>query len=384
MDEDDAREVAATKFQAGGQEVLEKARSTPRPGTSGLSPPSTRSKRGYKTLVTAALNMISDEDPMLEDLQPDQQEHTKIPPLVLKLTTYHGTKVPVVMLFFLSNGDVERLCFCDKFWRRICRRPSMHRALFCRDFHRDGMSTSRPCVWQTLQGRAAGLERCLLHRYEALPADFAAECMGITRIPGRSSEELMESYSRWRQARRAVGIEAPKEEELQEEVKEVQRPSWLSRTEGMPRRLVKILTRNYQGETTDSLEETPLPWSTAAHCKYALSARHGRGAATFDWTPVRSKAIVTTLPHTAGARSPNSAASSGTSWATSPQTTASTGVSWQTSSRTAASGDSNCGGSSMASTAGSGKPWAKGGKAAGSSRSRGGFRGAANMALTAR
>jgi hypothetical protein len=169
---------------------------------------------------TAALFMPTDEDPFFDDLQHEQPKHTSLAPLILKFTTYHGTEVPVVILFFLCNGDVERLCFCDKFWRRICTRPSMYRALFCRDFHRDGMSNSRPCVWQTLQGKAAGLERCLLHRYEALPADFAAECKGITRIPGRSSKELMESYSRWREARRAVGIEAPKEEEPQEEVKD--------------------------------------------------------------------------------------------------------------------------------------------------------------------
>lgn len=379
MDGDDAREAA------GQEDELKMRQSTPRPGTSS-STSSAVSKRTLRTMGTMALVMPTDEDPLFEDLQHEQPKHTKIPPLILKLTTYHGTKVPVVILFFLSNGDVERLCFCDKFWRRICTRPSMYRALFCRDFHRDGMSNSRPCVWQTLQGKAAGLERCLLHRYEALPADFAAECKGITRIPGRSNEELLESYSRWRQARRAVGIEAPKEEEPQEEkVKEVRRPSWLSRTEGMPRRMVKALTDNLKGETESSpAEKMLLPWSTAAHCKYALSARHGRGAAKFDWAPVRSRSIVSNAPHIAGARSPNPAASTGISWSTSHQTTASTGVSWQTSSGTAAFRDISRGGSSMASTASSGKPWAKGSKAGGSSRSRGGFRGAANMALTAR
>lgn len=335
-------------------------------------------KKKLVSLATAALDIQDLDDPLWDEPKSVKERESCIAPLVIKLTGYHGTKVPVIIVFFLTNGEVDRLCFCDKFWRRICTRSSIKRALFCRDFHRDGMSNSRPCVWQTLHGRTAGLERCLLHRYESLPADFVRECNGITRIPGRSSEELSENYKKWREARRAVGIEAAQEEEVEVEVTEVRRPSWMSRTEGMPRRMVSALTKSFNGMDMSS-EGPPLPWSTAVHCTFALSAKHRKLPAKSAWAPVRSKGPAWQAK---GASSqPESAASTGMSWPASLQTTASTGVSWQTKPSTAASLD-NRARSRASSAASRRKPWAKGDKAGGS-QSRG-FRGAANMALTAR
>jgi len=106
-----------------------------------------------------------------------------------------------MMLFYLLNTEVGRLATVDRFWRRSVSRPVVWRGLYCRDYGRSVNSYSTVCngrcVWKTLNGKA-GEAMCLYHMSVVNEAEYLAICKRITAIPGRSKEELLESYQRWR------------------------------------------------------------------------------------------------------------------------------------------------------------------------------------------
>lgn len=148
---------------------------------------------------------------MLEAMKP-MRYHMRAPPLQQRLTQYHGTRVPVLMLFFLHTGEVGRLARADTFFRRIVRHPMMWPGLHCRDYGNDlalqarsGVArTSHRCVWRKLHGRAVACDSCLYHMESSSPSNFNTWCKKITAIPGRSKDELMESYRKWREDQSAV------------------------------------------------------------------------------------------------------------------------------------------------------------------------------------
>merc|ERR1719310_1364044 len=117
------------------------------------------------------------------------------------MTQYHGTRVPIIMAFYLLNTEVGRLATVDRFWRRSVSRPVVWRGLYCRDYGRSMNSYSLVCngrcVWKTLNGKA-GEAMCLYHLSVVNEAEYLAICKRITAIPGRSKEELLESYQKWR------------------------------------------------------------------------------------------------------------------------------------------------------------------------------------------
>merc|ERR1712070_371710 len=62
---------------------------------------------------------------------------------------------------------------------------------------RCGIYCKGRCVWRTLQGKHVGAQ-CLYHMGHVNEPEFLAVCKRITAIPGRSKEELLESYQTWR------------------------------------------------------------------------------------------------------------------------------------------------------------------------------------------
>jgi len=149
-----------------------------------------------------------------------------------RFTQFHGTSVPIVIVFFLLPTDVAKLSLLDRFWRRILRHHEVWRGIYCRDYNHlpknstagsdgckiwghsaadntitcgywsvNGSVSPKRCVWQTLNGHAAGGKQCLLHLTVSKgAAEFRRECDRITRIPGRSKEELLTSYMAWLKA----------------------------------------------------------------------------------------------------------------------------------------------------------------------------------------
>jgi len=121
---------------------------------------------------------------------------TKMLVLQPRLTAYHGTSVPVRIIFYLLSTEVGRLASLDSFWRRIVQHVMLWEGLYCRDY-------GPGCVWRTLQGQR-GSQRCLFHMELTHKEDFKECCAKITAIPGRSSKELMESYVKWRNEGKAI------------------------------------------------------------------------------------------------------------------------------------------------------------------------------------
>jgi len=232
--------------------------------------------------ILAELESEGDDD-LAEFKQLQTKRSQKIPPLVLKLTGYHGTRVPVMMLKYLDSSQVGHLAWCDKFWQRIVKHPRVGRAIFCRDFYPADSTKRNSCVWQNLYGRTAGAERCLFCMDFIAPTLFAQECKAITAIPGRSHEELLEGYTMWREARRMIGIETRADspsEDLSQNEPEI--PDWLEDAAMMDRRLLRARTcADVENKVKDR------QWSMKVQLSYGLSGRHSRPS-NFSFAPCRS------------------------------------------------------------------------------------------------
>mmetsp|Transcript_686 Transcript_686/g.1047 ORF Transcript_686/g.1047 Transcript_686/m.1047 type:complete len:344 (+) Transcript_686:91-1122(+) len=137
------------------------------------------------------------ENPMALEMMKAMSFSYTVPSLQPRLTKFHGTRVPVLMLFFLFSTEVGRLAALDTFWKRIVQHAMVWQGLYCRDY------CSKRCVWQTLHGRA-GSKMCLYHIGNTHPSEFVEICKQITAIPGRSDEELMGDYCNWRLEQKAV------------------------------------------------------------------------------------------------------------------------------------------------------------------------------------
>eukprot|EP00441_Pelagodinium_beii_P042663 CAMPEP_0197629972 /NCGR_PEP_ID=MMETSP1338-20131121/7610_1 /TAXON_ID=43686 ORGANISM="Pelagodinium beii, Strain RCC1491" /NCGR_SAMPLE_ID=MMETSP1338 /ASSEMBLY_ACC=CAM_ASM_000754 /LENGTH=277 /DNA_ID=CAMNT_0043201089 /DNA_START=68 /DNA_END=902 /DNA_ORIENTATION=- len=210
-----------------------------------------------------------EEDDLAEFKKLQVKRSTKIPPLILRFTGYHGTKVPVLMLKCLDSSEARHLNWCDKFWNRIVRHPSISRTLFCRDFYPADQAKRNPCVWQNLHGRNVGVEKCLFHMAEVAPAQFARECKVITAIPGRSKEELLEGYAMWREARRVVGIETRVLDTSEDggRTDEPEIPDWMENAVKMDRRLLRQKTT----PTPEGMAKERT-WSMTVQLNYGLSS----------------------------------------------------------------------------------------------------------------
>merc|ERR1719379_433023 len=103
------------------------------------------------------------------------------------------------MLFFLESAEVGRMVAVDHFFARIVRHSMVWSALYCRDHVAQTIpgqrQSQRRCVWRSLNGRTVGCEQCLFHMGRTNPGNFAQVCKRITAIPGRSKEELLNSYT---------------------------------------------------------------------------------------------------------------------------------------------------------------------------------------------
>merc|ERR1711924_460045 len=128
-----------------------------------------------------------------------------LPSLIPRLTAFHGTRVPVMIAFFLSPTEARILSRCDHFWKRIFGYTVIWKGLHCRDFYSEGCGGDIPvcqrrCVWVQMMGRS-GKERCLWHLSLRDGSEFAQACQTIAAIPGRSRKELLEAYKTWMQSR---------------------------------------------------------------------------------------------------------------------------------------------------------------------------------------
>ncbi|CAK0807309.1 unnamed protein product, partial [Prorocentrum cordatum] len=122
----------------------------------------------------------------------------------LRLTGFHGTPVLVVVLLFLRPSEAGRVRTCDRFFQRVGGHEKVWQGLRCRDYIRDACSTKR-CMWQVLGGSLDGAGKCVYHLRESNAEAFRDTCKQITRIPGRSKEELMESRAQPSRALRTRG-----------------------------------------------------------------------------------------------------------------------------------------------------------------------------------
>lgn len=135
----------------------------------------------------------------------DVPKKNRLPSLTLRLTGFHGTRVPVMIVFFLSPTEARILSRCDHFWKRIFGHTVLWKGLHCRDFYSVGCGgdipvAERRCVWVQMMGRS-GKERCLWHLAQRDGPEFAQVCKSIAAIPGRSKQELLEAYKNWMQQR---------------------------------------------------------------------------------------------------------------------------------------------------------------------------------------
>jgi len=183
-----------------------------------------------------------------------------LPKLQMRFTSFHGTQVPVLVMLFLQPAEVGRSGLADKFLRRITtEHAALWRGIHCRDLGarnaEPGASRGRGrCVWQTLGGSAAASRACIFHMEELSPGDYFVACKNITSIPGRSREELLELYSRWREETRVP-------------------------TPGCSRTSSSLDLSGEGGSEALSpaaSAEPPRPWTVRAHCTFGLAVRHGR------------------------------------------------------------------------------------------------------------
>jgi len=120
-----------------------------------------------------------------------------MPVLPQRLTQFHGSQVPIVIVYFLRSTELARLAQADQFWRRNIGVEAVWSGLHCRDYCGAMCFESDVCVWSTMHGNE-GAPRCLYHMSTVDNREFKAMCKRITGIPGRSAEELRSAYLAWR------------------------------------------------------------------------------------------------------------------------------------------------------------------------------------------
>merc|ERR1712060_480111 len=81
----------------------------------------------------------------------------KAPPLQPRLTQFHGTRVPVIILLFLQSTEASRLAATDKFFGRTTKHKILWRALHCRDHNVTVNGCRGRCSWHALNGKADGM-----------------------------------------------------------------------------------------------------------------------------------------------------------------------------------------------------------------------------------
>lgn len=236
-----------------------------------------------------------------------QQKRCVLPALQPRLTAFHGTRVPIIIIFFLSPTQARTLSRCDHFWKRILGYTVIWKGLHCRDFYTEGCGgenlplSCRRCVWVQMMGRS-GRERCLWHLALKDGPEFAQVCQRIAAIPGRSKKELLESYQTWmkNRLRSKDGDSAPAAAGAPEKLSQDpawehpeaptfgRKPPWekysntmpnwkdWSRAMGFPsgphrQARVEALTNNAVGPMLDSYQHSFK--ATNAHC-HSLSFRH--------------------------------------------------------------------------------------------------------------
>lgn len=249
-----------------------------------------RPKINHKRSIAHTLQSQRSLCTQWNDLMRSPRFQLKAPPLQQRLTQFHGTHVPVVILFFLKAMEVGRIAFCDKFFHRIVQHPMLWRGIHCRDY-----GTGRPwesrCVWQTLHGRGPNAEQCLFHLFfKSRLADYSHACKHITAIPGRLKEELMESYKQWRSTHHPVADgEMPEEfKKALQGICNVFSPRCSKRDSGVlpPTLATSSSTSAASTPKAQSREPSPTPsliqtsppsWHVRAHSSYGLSTRHNRG-----------------------------------------------------------------------------------------------------------
>jgi len=178
--------------------------------------------------------------------------------LLPRLTQFQGTPVPVLIIFFLRPAEVARLALTNALFQRVAgsEQTVLWRGLHCRDHAEDaGWSPLQraPCVWQTLRSPAAKMPRCLFH-LAAKPSEFCMVCSRMTRIPGRSREELLEHYTSWRKQQEAEQVL----------FNETLHGSAAGFSAPLP-------SRSFRGQASSL---PPQPWHVRAHSTYGLSTMH--------------------------------------------------------------------------------------------------------------
>merc|ERR1719440_1969074 len=141
------------------------------------------------------------ENPMAMEMMKAMSFTYAVPALQPRLTKFHGTQIPVMILWFLMSTEIGRLAALDKFFKRIVTHPMIWTGIYCRDYDRYG--SCKRCVWRALEGRA-GSQRCLYHMNTTYPKEYYDLCKKITAIPGRLPEDLLESYCTWRAEQKAL------------------------------------------------------------------------------------------------------------------------------------------------------------------------------------
>lgn len=233
------------------------------------------------------------ENPVAMEIMQNMTIEHLVPALQPRLTQFHGSRVPVFILFFLPPTEVGRLGGLDTFWQRIVAHPLVWQGLYCRDYGR-GSKRSLRCVWHTLDGRA-GAERCLCHLGTTHPSAFADICRQITAIPGRSKEELMHAYVDWRQERSQI----LKDLHLAEEQRSRASSAVGSLT---PEDAAGPGTKNGSVSHLANVGSRQ-PWNLRAHSTFGLPISHNRALVVCPDTPnsrerLRTKPLCPVLPPT--------------------------------------------------------------------------------------
>mmetsp|Transcript_83870 Transcript_83870/g.175460 ORF Transcript_83870/g.175460 Transcript_83870/m.175460 type:complete len:400 (+) Transcript_83870:201-1400(+) len=204
----------------------------------------------------------------------------KAPALRVRMTQFHGTRIPVLVIFFLTTTELESLAITDKFWTRIASGSAVWQALYCRDYIR-GNSSSCRCVWKTLHGKKAE-KQCLYHMRSSCPADFGVRCKLITRIPGRTPEELLQAYMKWN--KRKKDAMDKREAQTKRQLEELR----LESTPAESHRSSDIVSERHQGGGK------VLDYASAG-----LSGKHGRPTPESLLEPI-SRSTSRTTPETVG------------------------------------------------------------------------------------
>lgn len=207
-----------------------------------------------------------------------------VPALQPRLTKFHGTHIPVKILYFLLSTEVARLARLDHFWKRIVEHPLVWQGVYCRDYDRCG-SWGKRCVWRTLEGRA-GCVKCLYHLGSTHRAYFLDVCKTITAIPGRLPEELLDAYRVWRKEQKALLTLLDEHNARAAAAAQAARDSF-------------SLDAAAFTSANAAAEATPhKPWQVRAHATYGLGIGHGTQPTS------KVKEVLPVLPASAWRRGP--------------------------------------------------------------------------------